>query len=242
MERDPVCGMAVDPAHAAATADHAGKTYYFCSKGCASKFTADPAKYLSVKTAPEPHAHIGLVQLAAGRAPAPKKAAIYTCPMDPEIRQDHPGPCPKCGMALEPDVPISATRIEYTCPMHPQIVRPGPGNCPICGMALEPRTVAVAEDDANPELISMTRRFWISVALAIPVVALGMSDLIPGHPVQQILSMRAIGWIQLALATPVVLWAGWPFFQRGWASLANRSLNMFTLIALGTGTAYVYSA
>ena len=124
--------------------------------------------------------------------------------------------------------------------MHPEIVRPGPGSCPICGMALEPRT-AVAEEQENPELVSMTRRFWTSVALAIPVLALGMSDLIPGRPVQRVLSMHAIGWIQFVLATPVVIWAGWPFFERGWASLVNRSLNMFTLIALGTGTAYVYS-
>ena len=165
-------------------------------------------------------------------------AAIYTCPMDPEVRQDHPGPCPKCGMALEPDVP-AATRTEYTCPMHPEIIRAEPGSCPICGMALEPRTAVVEEE--NPELVSMTRRFWVSVALAIPVLFLGMSDVIPGQPVQRILSMRTIGWIELALATPVVLWGGWPFFERGWASLVNRSLNMFTLIALGTGTAYVYS-
>ncbi len=160
--------------------------------------------------------------------------------MDPEVRQDHPGLCPKCGMALEPDVPATlATRTEYTCPMHPEIIRAEPGSCPICGMALEPRTAVVEEE--NPELVSMTRRFWVSVALAIPVLFLGMSDVIPGQPVQRIFSMRAIGWIELALATPVVLWGGWPFFERGWASLVNRSLNMFTLIALGTGTAYVYS-
>jgi P-type Cu+ transporter len=166
---------------------------------------------------------------------------IYTCPMDPEIRQEHPGPCPKCGMALEPDVPAAlATRTEYTCPMHPEIVRAEPGACPICGMALEPRT-AVVEEEENPELVSMTRRFWASVALAIPVLLLGMSQMIPGAPAHGLLSMRAIGWIELALATPVVLWGGWPFFERGWASLVNRSLNMFTLIALGTGTAYVYS-
>jgi P-type Cu+ transporter len=169
------------------------------------------------------------------------RTAIYTCPMDPEVRQDHPGACPKCGMALEPDVPAApATRTEYTCPIHPEIVRAEPGSCPICGMALEPRT-AIVEEEENPELVSMTRRFWASVALAIPVLLLGMSGMIPGEPVQRVLSMHAIGWIELALATPVVLWGGWPFFERGWASLVNRSLNMFTLIALGTGTAYVYS-
>lgn len=177
------------------------------------------------------------------RAQAPSaQERVYTCPMDPEVRQSHPGPCPKCGMALELEVPSTpATRIEYTCPMHPEIVRPVPGSCPICGMALEPRTAVVEEEEENPDLVLMTRRFWISVALTIPILFLGMSDLIPRQPVQRILSMRAVGWIELLLATPVVIWAGWPFFERGWASLVNRSLNMFTLIALGTGTAYVYS-
>ena len=177
-------------------------------------------------------------------SPPPRPAAQindYTCPMDPEVHQDQPGACPKCGMALEASLPtVGATRVEYTCPMHPEIVRSGPGACPICGMALEPRTVAAMED-ANPELVDMTRRFWISVVLTIPVIALGMSDVVPGQPLQHLLSMRAVGWIEFVLATPVVLWGGWPFFQRGWASLVNRSLNMFTLIALGTGTAFLYS-
>jgi Cu+-exporting ATPase len=144
-------------------------------------------------------------------------------------------------MALEPALPLPpSTRVDYTCPMHPEIVRDAPGSCPICGMALEPRTTSI-DDEQNPELASMTRRFWISVGLTIPVIVLGMSDLIPGQPFQHWLGMRAIAWLELLLATPVVLWAGWPFFERGWASLVNRSLNMFTLIALGTGTAYVYS-
>ena len=142
--------------------------------------------------------------------------------------------------AIEPAAAAPPSGNEYTCPMHPEIVRSGPGACPICGMALEPRTAAV-EEGKNPELASMTGRFWVSAALTIPVLFLGMSDLIPGRPVQHFLSMHAIGWIELVLATPVVLWGGWPFFGRGWASLVNRSLNMFTLIALGTGTAYVYS-
>ncbi len=240
--------MTVDPAKAAAIAEHAGKTYYFCCASCAAKFRADPEKYLRAKSADSGHA-TPLVQLGAARpvtiakpaASPPPESAVYVCPMDPEVRQDRPGPCPKCGMALEPDVPSGqGTRIEYTCPMHPEIVRDQPGSCPICGMALEPRT-AVVEEEENPELVSMTRRFWVSAALAIPVLALGMSDLIPGQPVQRVLAVRAIEWTQLFLATPVVIWGGWPFFQRGWASLVNRSLNMFTLIALGTGTAYVYS-
>ena len=161
--------------------------------------------------------------------------------MDPEVLAERPGPCPKCGMALEPALPLPpSTRVDYTCPMHPEIVRDAPGSCPICGMALEPRTTSI-DDEQNPELASMTRRFWISVGLTIPVLVLGMSDLIPGQPFQHWLGMRAIAWLELLLATPVVLWAGGPFFERGWASLVDRSLNMFTLIALGTGTAYVYS-
>jgi P-type Cu+ transporter len=180
----------------------------------------------------------------APEPPRPKQmppANDYTCPMDPEVHQDRPGACPRCGMALEPTVPAAgATRVEYICPMHPEIVRSEPGSCPICGMALEPRTATVAEEE-NPELVSMTRRFWVSVALTIPVIMLGMSDLIPGRPLQHLLPMRAINWIEFVLTTPVVVWGGWPFFERGWASVVNRSLNMFTLIALGTGTAFLYS-
>jgi Cu+-exporting ATPase len=133
----------------------------------------------------------------------------------------------------------AATAI-YTCPMHPEVVRDGPGTCPICGMALERRTVAEAEE-ANPELVLMTRRFWVCLALTLPVFLLAMSDMIPGQPLQHAFSARLLSLAQFALASPVVLWGGWPFFERGWASLVNRHLNMFTLIALGTGTAYVYS-
>ena len=262
MERDPVCGMTVDPARAAAQAIYAGENYYFCCAGCADKFRAEPAKYLSTVTPTAAGSDGALVEFSragtAGAAPALAvsresahttggpvvKSAVanaYVCPMDPEVREDYPGACPKCGMALEPSLPEApATRVEYTCPMHPQIVRPGPGSCPICGMALEPRTV-IAEVPENPELVSMTRRFWTSVALTIPVLLLGMSDLIPGQPLQRFLTMSAIGWIELGLATPVVLWGGWSFFERGWTSVVNRSLNMFTLIALGSGTAFLYS-
>ncbi|MGH9787444.1 MAG: HAD-IC family P-type ATPase, partial [Candidatus Acidiferrales bacterium] len=141
-----------------------------------------------------------------------------------------------------PAAPASAQPASamYICPMHPEIVRDRPGSCPICGMALEPRTVT-AEEEENPELADMRRRFWVGVALTAPVFFLAMSDLIPGQPVQHALSPAVIHWIQLLLATPVVLWGGWPFFERGWASVVNRSPNMFTLIAIGTGTAYAYS-
>jgi Cu+-exporting ATPase len=165
----------------------------------------------------------------------------YTCPMHPEIRQAGPGFCPKCGMALEPDVaPAAATKTEWVCPMHPQIVRDAPGTCPICGMALEPRTVSL-EEEKDPELENMTRRFWMSLVLASPLVVLVMAEMIPGVPIQRLLSGRAVTWLQVLLATPVVLWGGWPFFVRGWASVVNRSLNMFSLIALGVGVAYLYS-
>jgi Cu+-exporting ATPase len=169
------------------------------------------------------------------------KKTAYVCPMDSEVRRDHPGACPKCGMALEPDLAtVTPPRVEYTCPMHPQIVRSEPGSCPICGMTLEPRVATTAEEE-NPELESMSRRFWVGVGLTIPVLFLGMSDLVQGQPLQHWLSARTIGWIELLFATPVVVWGGWPFFERMWASVKNASPNMFTLIGLGTGTAYVYS-
>ncbi len=227
---DPVCGMTVNPEKAAGSFEHHGKTYYFCSEHCLHKFRANPEAFLSpsLKSAPKPE-------------PKAEEGLNYTCPMDPEIVRDKPGACPKCGMALEPTMPTAPrTRIEYTCPMHPEIVRDEPGSCPICGMALEPRTVTL-EEEANPELKDMTRRFWISAALSLPVLVLAMSEMIPGQPVQHALSMKVVNWIQFALATPVVLWGGWPFFERGWASIINRSPNMFTLIAIGTGAAYVFS-
>ena len=143
-------------------------------------------------------------------------------------------------MALEPTIPLAATRTEYTCPMHPEIVRPGPGSCPICGMALEPRTVTATEEE-NPELRDMTRRFWISLILTVPLLAIAMVDMLPGMPIEHALPAGWLPWIELLLATPVVLWGGWPFFQRGWASIVNRSTNMFTLIAMGTGVAYLFS-
>jgi Cu+-exporting ATPase len=250
MERDPVCGMSVQPAQGKPTVNHAEKTYFFCCAGCAAKFRAEPEKYLPAQTPPHgttreaEHPSKSLVQLSGSHTPPQVSVAeqtSYICPMDPEVRAERPGPCPKCGMALEPALPLPPiTRVEYTCPMHPEIVRDAPGSCPICGMALEPRTTSI-DDQQNPELAAMTRRFWLSVALTIPVLVLGMSDMIPNQPFEHWLGMRVIAWLELLLATPVVLWAGWPFFERGWASLVNRSLNMFTLIALGTGTAYFYS-
>jgi Cu+-exporting ATPase len=202
-----------------------GREFHFCNPKCREKFAADPNKYLY--PAPE--------------APGPAlEGTEYTCPMHPEVRQLVPGSCPECGMALEAAEPQpAATKTDYVCPMHPQIVRQAPGTCPICGMALEPRIVTLEE--RNPELEHMTRRFWVSLAFAAPVFGLAMSEMIPGEPIQHALGSRLLVWIQLVLSTPAVLWGGWPLFQRGWASLVIRKLNMFTLIALGIGVAYAYS-
>ena len=241
---DPICDMQVDPANAAGKHDHAGRTYYFCSVHCQKLFSSDPVKYLTAAEArskePVPPAQDHHQHHQPATA-APASGADYTCPMDPEVRQSGPGACPKCGMALEPlDIAAGLTKTEYTCPMHPEIVRDAPGSCPICGMALEARTVTLAEEQ-NPELDDMTRRLRIAIGLSAPVLLVAMSDMLPGQPLHNYASSRALVWLQFLLATPVVLWCGWPFFERAWASLVNRSLNMFTLIGTGVGTAYVYS-
>lgn len=222
---DPVCGMSVDPADPGSKFVLRGTTYYFCSKSCLEKFRAEPERYL---------------KLADSIASAPQATEDdYTCPMHPEILQLGPGSCPKCGMALELIRPVaSAKRTRWTCTMHPQIVEDKPGNCPICGMALEP--VDVSLDDENPELVDMTRRFWFSTVLSIPLLVAVMPHLF-GIDIAKWIPHSILGWTQFALATPVVLWGGWPFFQRGWASVINRSPNMFTLIALGTGVAWIFS-
>jgi Cu+-exporting ATPase len=227
MATDPVCGMTVSP-DSPYRHVHGGQTYLFCSAHCLAKFQASPASYAGSRATQSPE-------------PAEPGGVTYTCPMHPEVRQPAPGNCPKCGMTLEPVVPATAkssSTTEYTCPMHPEIVRNGPGNCPICGMALEPRS-ATTED--NAELNDMSRRFWVSAALALPVFLLAMvSDLFP-QAIPESVSMVTLQWIEFALATPAVLWGGWPVFQRGWASVVNRSLNMFSLIALGVGVAWSYS-
>ena len=150
-----------------------------------------------------------------------------------------PGTCPKCGMALESATPQpTRSKMIYTCPMHPEIEQDHPGSCPKCGMALEPKTVT-AEPEDDGELRDMTRRLWIGAALTLPVFFLAMAHMIPSVP-HWIMGTTS-RWTQFALSTPVVLWAGWPFFVRGWRSLLTRHLNMFTLIAMGVGTAYLYS-
>jgi P-type Cu+ transporter len=189
--KDPVCGMDVIPGQAAGgSAGYAGSTYWFCSNSCREKFLADPARYANA-------------------------------------------------VPVKPPKPVHGDRI-YTCPMHPQVRQNGPGNCPICGMALEPVTVS-ADEGPDPELVDMMRRFRVGLVLTLPLLAFVMGDMLPGQPLRHLIPGRVSAWLQLVVATPVVLWAGWPFFVRGWASIVHRSLNMFTLIALGTGMAYLYS-
>ncbi|MGO2632887.1 MAG: HAD-IC family P-type ATPase, partial [Galactobacter sp.] len=196
---DPVCGMTLDPAQAAASEDVNGQTYYFCSESCHTKFLAQPERYVD-------HG---------------------------DGHDDHAGPPPY------PSPPAGSGPVIYTCPMHPQVRQDGPGACPICGMALEPER-ATATTEPNPELASMTRRFWISAVLSVPILVLGMLfPMIPG--LRDLIPMGVSQWIQFVLATPVVFWAAAPFFQRGWASIRHRSLNMFTLVSMGVGAAYVYS-
>jgi Cu+-exporting ATPase len=224
---DPVCGMKVTP-----ESEHRfffdGVRYYFCCQGCAEKFSTDPAGYLS-----------GEVQKkAASQQPTP--GALYICPMCPEVEQDLPGSCPGCGMALETSgAPVLRTRTEYTCPMHPEVIQDEPGACPKCGMALEARSVEIEEK--NEELIDMSRRLWIGVALSLPVFVLAMiTDMAPAL-LPEGLALGTVQWIEFLFATPVVLWCGRPFFERGWTSLKTRNLNMFTLIAIGVGVAWSYS-
>ncbi len=238
---DPVCGMSVDPAAAAHSHTHEGTTYHFCCAGCRAKFEADPDRYLTPGAGREAAAGHGVA--AAAELPADEAAGTwFSCPMCPGVRQLGPGVCPKCGMALDPELGAESLQptVEYTCSMHPEVVRDGPGSCPKCGMALEPRTVV--PDAANPELEDMTRRFRWAAVLGFPVFALAMGEMLLGERVPGVIGRTASNWLQLACATPVVWWAGWPFFARAWASVVNRSPNMFTLIALGVGAAYAYSA
>jgi P-type Cu+ transporter len=213
--KDPVCGMTVDPVKAAGKVEHQGKPYYFCSKRCAERFAQEPEKFLAAPGAAgmeHTHAH----------APAEHREMHHA----PVVPAPATAPLPSSG----------AKGVRYTCPMHPEVVQIGPGTCPICGMALEPMDV-FAEVEADPEYDSMRRRFWVSAALSLPVLLLSML----GERLGLHLAPAARNFVEFLLATPVVLWGGWPFFERFWASLVNRSPNMFTLIGLGTGAAYLDS-
>lgn len=227
--KDPVCDMTVTES-SDHRCIHQGNEYLFCSDHCKQKFKADPSLYL----------HYDNSKLNLEEMKTDNSGIIYTCPMHPEIQQDHAGSCPKCGMALESiGQPIKPHRTEYTCPMHPEIVQDYPGICPKCGMALEPQTIDVEE--SNDELTDMNRRFKVGAILAIPVFLLAMvADFVPVW-LPEFLSMQRVQWIEFFLATPVVLWGGWPFFTRGWQSVVSWNLNMFTLIALGVSVAWGYS-
>ena len=241
MPVDPVCGMAVDPAKPGATVEHEGKKYFFCCKHCAEKFQAEPEKYVHTAHAGHGHDHARQAAPTHGgvKAPAasqPGAGAKYTCPMHPEILQIGPGFCPKCGMALVPMTPSVPRAAEYVCPMHPQVRSDRPGSCPICGMDLVP----VAAEEDNPALRDHMRRFWVSAVLSIPLLFITMAPML-GVLQPLGLGPMARGYVELVLATPVVLWGGWPFFHKFWLSLEHRSPNMYTLIGLGVGLAYLYS-
>jgi len=245
---DPICGMTVDES-SPLRAERDGQAFYFCSEHCRKKFVD------KVNTTPQrtplanggSSSHVQHSQHDREFVPAELSgAAKYFCPMCPGVKADKPGDCPKCGMALERNpawvAPMSGKTI-YTCPMHPQIRQDHPGDCRICGMRLEPVTVTpIQDDEENVELRDMTKRFWIGAALTLPVFLLAMGHLVPALAAQAWVDSHASRWVQFALSTPVVAWAAWPFFRRGWRSIVTHHLNMFTLIAIGVGAAYVFSA
>ena len=272
MERDPVCGMMVDPEKAKARVEYGGRSYYFCSTGCGKRFEQAPEQFLS---AAAPGVALHGIQAAAIAKPATASLPILgaaprvkdpVCGMmvDPQKaagKAEHAGKTyyfcsPRCKERFEkepekflaasgtggmehshtPAPKANTQNVRYTCPMHPEIVQIGPGSCPICGMALEPLDI-VAGEQADPEYDSMRKRLWVSAALSLPVLVLSMAGDALGFRIEPALK----NGIELLLASPVVIWGGWPFFERFWASLVNRSPNMFTLIGLGTGAAYLYS-
>ncbi len=226
MAKDPICGMAVDES-SGLRAQRDGHVFYFCSEHCRRAFLAQ---------APSPTgARENIVQAK------PSATGMYYCPMCPGVVSDQPGACPKCGMALERDASLSAEeRVVYTCPMHAEVRQDQPGSCPKCGMGLEAERGESGQEENDPELRALSQRLSVSVALGLPVLLLAMLPM-TGVPLDRWIGHKLILWIEFFLSTPVVLWAGWPFFQRAWRSLVTWNLNMFTLIALGTGAAYFYS-
>ena len=226
--RDPVCGMTVNPDTATQRLEYRETTYLFCCSGCRTAFEQSPEQFLH-----PPEAQPELSPVAA-------PGSVYVCPMCPDVRETTPVPCPSCGMALEPEMPTATSRLEYTCPMHAEVVQTGPGVCPVCGMGLEPRTVSL-DDPPNPELVDMTRRLVGGAVVGLPVFGLAMTEMVLGTGLSDVVPRTVSNLIQLVCATVVVLWAGRPFFERAWSSLVQRSPNMFTLIGLGVGSAYLYS-
>ncbi|WP_374621189.1 heavy metal translocating P-type ATPase [Devosia sp.] len=214
---DPVCGMQIDRTTAKHMLKHEGTRYYFCCEGCQKSFEAEPQKYLNQTPFELPLPGARSVASATGAHAHPHR------------HHSQAGPTAATPAAVG----------QWTCPMHPEIVKDGPGDCPLCGMALEPM-MASLDDGPNPELVDFTRRFWVSLALAVPVLVLAMAPMV-GLPLRELIGETAARWLEFVLASPVVLWAAWPFFRRFWSSLVNRSPNMWTLIGLGVGAAYLFS-
>lgn len=260
-EIDPICGMSVNPATATGSFNHAGKTFYFCSAGCLQKFVAQsqgvPASgFVGIGRARKESARHGemiaapkseFVDPVCGMSVAPETAAgkydyksetFYFCSTGclNKFKQNPSNFLEK--KREERQAAATSEGVEYTCPMHPEIVQIGPGSCPLCGMALEPKIISL-DDAPDPEFVDMKRRFWICAVLTLPVFILAMAEMLPDF--HSVVSPRLSIWIQFILATPVVLWGGFPFFRRAWDSVKNTSPNMFTLIAIGTGAAYLFS-
>lgn len=216
--------MEVSDSKGALTYQYEGTKHHFCSEHCLKQFKESSGKFLSP---------VGLF--------SDEKRRSYTCPMHPEVQQATPGACPKCGMALEPEIPEAAEQhIEWTCPMHPEVVRNEPGACPKCEMALEPRT-ATAEPEENEEYIYMRNRFWVSALLSLPLFFIAMRHMLGLGFLDNLFGLNQLHWGEFILATPVVVWGGWVFYVWAWKSIATWNLNMFTLIGLGTSMAYIYS-
>jgi Cu+-exporting ATPase len=246
MAKDPICGMTVEEA-SALHAERNGQTFYFCSEHCRKKFLSNaPRANDTARPCCGSKLEILSQDCCSGRE-SPRTAASaqkYFCPMCPGVASDKPGDCPKCGMALEKNSAWKPTQSKtiYTCPMHPEVQQGHPGDCPKCGMALEPLlAISDTDDQENAELRDMTRRFRIGAALTLPVFVLAMAHMVPGLSAQSWVMGDVSRWIQFLLTIPVVCWAGWPFFQRGWRSVVTLHLNMFTLIAIGVGAAFMFS-
>ena len=236
--RDPVCGMTVDPEKTAHHAEHDGRAFHFCSGGCKTRFEADPGAYLTAK---DPVCGMTVDRASARFMSKHEGQRYYFCSGGCQTKFDADPGAYLSGAAQAAAAEAAPAGAKWTCPMHPQIIQDGPGDCPICGMALEPMIPAGAGDAPNPELVDFTKRLWISAGLALPLLIIGMGGML-GLPIREWIGEPLVGWLELALATPIVLWAAIPFFRRFWNSLRNRSPNMWTLIGLGVGAAYLYSA
>ncbi len=248
MAIDPICGMTVDET-SGRRAERDGETFFFCGERCRQKFLATPAgaePTASSHGTPQHAAHDPAAHHHGSDPVKPSAAAKYFCPMCPGVESDKPGDCPKCGMALERNptwVSAAAQKPIYTCPMHPEVQQDHPGDCPKCGMTLVLQTPTPEADEAEDgELNDMTRRLWLGAAFTVPVFVLAMAHVVPALAHQAWVDSDLSRWVQFVLTTPVVVWSGWPFFRRGWRSLVNRQLNMFTLIAIGVGAAFLFSA